>query len=471
MQRVLPPFSHTPALLVIGDLMIDHTILGKATKLANEGPIPVLHQSIESWTLGGCGNVAVNCRALGATVHLFAAVGPDAPGKLARDLLEKHQINWIGEILPEYQTTTKHRGFADSKLMFRYDQEIHLTHFLTQALTTFIESTPLDAILFSDYNKGICSDELIQKVMALAKKLSIHTIVDPKGDFRRYSGCTVLKPNRDEASRFIHTYVNQTVNLNSLDTIHTLLLQSVAPLHNCITMAKEGLSISSSNKDIVFAKTQSIEVIDVTGAGDIVNAVLGVCFACRAPLSLTATCAAFLATQSVQHKGTYILQDEDFAALTNHLRQSKRINVDELATVRQEGKKVIFTNGCFDLLHAGHIQSLRFAKAQGDILVVGVNSDASIRRLKGPSRPILLQEERLAALEALECVDYICVFEDDSPLNLVRVLRPDILVKGEDYKGKEMRSAEFAGEVVFAPLRPSLSTTEIIRRISTTTPV
>lgn len=474
MQSVFPNLKHPPpTILVIGDVMIDHTILGNATKLANEGPIPVLHESNETWTLGGCGNVAVNCKALGAKVYLCSMLGTDESGGIARQLLDHYEIEWIGISSKEHPTTTKHRGFADSKLMFRYDQEaVYKQNMFSviDSLLAFFQKNHIDAVIFSDYNKGFCDMSLISTVLYQCKERNIPTVVDPKGDFRKYAGCTVLKPNRDEATKFIQKYLpSQTLPSDSqanLDTLHRILLEACECKYTCITMAKEGLTIREGATGIVHrAKTQPIEVIDVTGAGDVVNAVLGYCLAVKFSMEMTAKSASFLATQSVQHKGTYVLKPHDFMALALHLKPSKRLTKEDFGYLQREGKTVVFTNGCFDLVHAGHVQSLKFAKEQGDVLVLGVNSDASIKSLKGPSRPILTLEERLGVLEALECVDYVCVMEEDSPVDLVKALQPDVLVKGEDYRGKEIKSSEFVKRVVLAPLKPMISTTSIITRI------
>lgn len=449
--------------------MIDHTILGSATKLANEGPIPVLHADREIWTLGGCGNVAVNCKALGATVYVYSVVGDDASGKRAFELLDEHGILWCGATpLPAYHTTTKHRGFADSKLMFRYDEEEQTPPF-TPDFQSLFKKIRFDAVIFSDYSKGVCRPERIQQVLDLCRSMSIPTIVDPKGDFRQYKGCTLLKPNREETIRFLQKYKFLEPSDHSfvpLETLHALLQEHVTPDYTCITRAKEGLSIYSSSGERVEARTQPIEVIDVTGAGDIVNAVLGYCLAVKLPIATAAISAAFLATQSVQHKGTYRLQPIDFFLLAQHIHPTKRIESWQLASLPRDTKRIVFTNGCFDLVHAGHIENLRFAKAQGDILVVAVNSDESVKRLKGEQRPLLTLEERITILESLESVDYICSFtEEEELVELVKTLHPAVLVKGDDYKGKEIPAAAYADTVVYAPLREGISTTALLARI------
>jgi D-beta-D-heptose 7-phosphate kinase/D-beta-D-heptose 1-phosphate adenosyltransferase len=465
MQTVFP-HTKTPVLLVIGDLMVDHTILGTVSKLANEGPIPVLHKQTEVWTLGGCGNVAVNCKALGADVFLFSAIGDDAGGTQALELIRDNSIKWIGSTISNYRTTIKHRGFADSKLVFRYDDEEFLHTPLTQSLLHFLKDTPVDAVLFSDYKKGVCNKELIKEVIEYCSANNIPTTVDPKGDFRMYNGCTIIKPNREETIRFLQSYCNESIeDINACQTISSLLAKHVSCSYTCITMAKDGLCLySTKDSSITSAKTQSIEVIDVTGAGDIVNSVLGYSLACNISISDMARCAAFLATQSVQHKGTYILQPQDFFELRNYLKQSKCIQLEDLAFLSSK-PRIVFTNGCFDLLHAGHIQSLQFAKRQGELLVVGINSDESVRELKGASRPILSIHERVRVLEAVECVDYICVFSnEDMLMEIVKTLRPSVLVKGEEYREKHIPSAIYAGKVEFAPAYPGISTTEILRR-------
>jgi D-beta-D-heptose 7-phosphate kinase/D-beta-D-heptose 1-phosphate adenosyltransferase len=474
MQRVFPTIKQ-PKILVIGDLILDHTIFGEAKKLANEAPLPVLNQKSEIYTLGGCGNVASNLAALGASVTLCSAIGNDENGSRVLQLLKQNMIEWNGITLDDYPTTIKHRGFEGSKLLFRYDREHTSIHQKTlfdiqYNWSEYIKKSGFNAVVFSDYNKGICTYDLVRVILQTCIKMSIQTIVDPKGDFKKYKGCTLIKPNQDEAARFYKESGLPSINEcqtpeEYLERYHLRLKLLVEPKYSCITRAKDGISLFNVQSDIYYkSSTQSIDIIDVTGAGDIVTAVAAYCLATGIDLQTTINAASFLATQSVQHRGTYVLKPSDIWLLRMHLRATKRISQSDLAYIPRD-KSIVFTNGCFDLLHSGHISSIKFAKEQGDILVLGINSDESISRLKGSNRPIQTLDERIAMLEAISFIDYIIPFEKDSPKEIVTILKPNILVKGEDYKDKNMSSAEFAEKIVFAPLKPQTSTSSLIARI------
>jgi D-beta-D-heptose 7-phosphate kinase/D-beta-D-heptose 1-phosphate adenosyltransferase len=477
MLRIFPSLSQKkPTIMVFGDLILDHTIFGETNKLANEAPIPVLLQKTDLWTLGGCGNVAANLVAMGANVILCSAIGDDSNSERALQMIKSNGITWNGIAFPKHITTVKHRGFSGSKLIFRYDQECtdflnyqkYMFDYIYECLR-YISNTTIDAVVFSDYNKGFCSTSNILSLIPKLIEKSIPIIVDPKGDFKKYLGCTFIKPNYDEAGKYYKDYCpdekTKLTHDQLLEKYHSWLRQSVKPTYSCITRAKDGISLcKSSTCEFFTSKTPAIDVIDVTGAGDVVTAACAFSFAIGLDPQTMINSATFLATQSVQHRGTYICKNTDFWNLRKHLHTTKCISNEDLVYVPRD-ERIVFTNGCFDLLHAGHLSSLEFAKKQGDILVVGINSDESIQRLKGPMRPIQTLKDRIAMLEGIQCVDYIIPFNEDTPKGIVEILKPSVLVKGEDYINKHINSAEFAEKVVFVPMKPETSTTSTISRI------
>lgn len=466
MTSTIPTIKHEePTILVLGDIFLDHSLYGEVHKIANESPTPVLQASTETYTLGGAGNVMMNLRALGANVMSMCPVGQNDTGKLVRKLMYQHGIQDFGLESPTYKTPIKHRGFAGKKHLFRYDiEDVHNHHETVYRetlglLECLINHNTIKAIVCSDYNKGLFTNEFAQAVIQMAKKYNIPTIVDPKGDFSKYYGCTFLKPNYSEAQKATHVHgLHQ--NFDALKILAN-------PDYICITMAEKGLYIYDTNTaQITHAPTQKIDVIDVTGAGDIVAAVLANCFANQAPLEFIAKAAAFLATQSVQHVGTYVIRQEDLWDLYRESHPFKIItDPHALPTFPRHKKKIVFTNGCFDLFHVGHLESLKYAKKLGDILIVGINTDNSIRQLKGTKRPIIPLEQRVEMLEALECVDYIIPFDTPTPEHLLQAIRPHIYVKGAEYAGHEFTASKYVETIYLNPMVHDVSTSKIIQKI------
>ena len=464
------PSLMKPTVLVLGDVMIDHGIHGYCQKIANEGPIPVLHQTKESYSLGGAANVAANLTAMGAHVYLGAVIGTDDGAKKSLELVQQHQIQFCGIQEPSVTTTVKHRGFAGNKLMFRYDEESplqkeHITETLLDSIGQLIALGRIDSIVISDYNKGYCYEEFLGMVISWAHEMKIPVIVDPKGNFKKYNCCTVLKPNFHEAQKECGLPLTP-YDRSAVPDLMDRLRERVACPYICITLAAQGMALYSRETDeITYYDTQPVDVHDVTGAGDVVCATFGFLSAIQTTYTTIARAATFLASRSVQHVGTYVCQPADFWALHNHLHPGKVITLETLSMLPRENRKVVFSNGCFDLLHASHVASLRYAKSLGDILIVGVNSDESIQRLKGIRRPIIPLEQRLKMLEALECVDYLIPFDTDSPIDLVKYIQPDVMVKGQEYEGVPMRSSAHAGETIFFPMQEGVSTSRIIERV------
>jgi D-beta-D-heptose 7-phosphate kinase/D-beta-D-heptose 1-phosphate adenosyltransferase len=459
-----------PKIIIIGDVILDHTVQGTVNTIANEAPVPVLKkdpsEAGENVTLGGAANVAANAAACGAITKLYSIVGDDLYGSILRDIIPQDIEAHLFRAPTPHPTTVKHRAFVHDSLLFRYDEESktippHTLDTLYSAVLESIERDRPDAIIFSDYGKGVCANtDYIQKVITAARLNNIPTIVDAKDAYHRYTGATVLKPNRAEAAAYADLPKDTHVG-----ALHQYLYEKAPADYTCITMSEDGVSMYDHKAGIRTeqAVPHKYTVNDVTGAGDVATAVLAYCFATRTPIHHTLYCMSALATISVQHMNTYVLQPADFWTVRRTL--NKRLEPHEIPHIPKTLGPIVFTNGCFDMLHAGHIKQLKYAKEQGAILIVAINSDTSVAALKGPSRPIIPQEQRAALIEALECVDYYFIFDELSPAQYIEKIRPAVLVKGADYTVDRISSAVYAGRVELVPLYPGVSTSTIIDRI------
>ena len=466
MNALLAP-HRPPSIFIIGDVILDHTIQGSVARVANEAPVPVLRksQNLERATLGGAANVAANVAACGADTYLYSVVGADLYADCLCKLIPA-EIHKTVLYAADHSTIVKHRGFVHNNLLFRYDEgeagvPTDSLRKLYKIILKDIRRIQPDAIIYSDYGYGVCADPYIRTIIYAARVLGIPTIVDAKGSYERYSGATVIKPNRGEAAAYVGLPKDTDVG-----ALHQRLYEKAVADYTCITMSEDGISLYDHIGGIRTeqAVPQKYTVNDVTGAGDVATAVLAYCFATRTPTHQTLYCVVSLATASVQHMCTYVLQPADFWHVRRGL--NKRIRLDELSHIPRTLGPIVFTNGCFDLLHAGHIKQLKYAKEQGATLVVGLNSDKSVALLKGPNRPVIPQEQRAVLIEALECVDYYFLFDDLSPAAYVQQLQPDVLVKGADYSVSQLSSAQYAKRVELCPLYDDVSTSRIIEKIS-----
>ena len=454
------------SVIIIGDLMFDHYVYGETNKIANEAPIPVLLKNREKWNLGGCGNVASNIASLmeyennTSNVYLLSVSGNDYKEYWEQCSISKN-LNPIIITSNDRKTTIKHRFYNHNYLMFRYDEESMNTissEIVDKLIYEFenLLSHSIQSVIFSDYNKGVLTQEICQKIINICNLRGIPTIVDPKDNFEKYTNCSVIKPNLKETI----TYLGVSGDFKNLLQYHSQICQQIKAKYSMITLSDKGLSLYDSiNSKIYSSNVDSKEVIDVTGAGDIVNAVLGYYWN-KISFDEISRIANSLATISVQHSGSYTVTKND---IFSAIRNKKLIDFEELNLINRKDKKLVFTNGCFDLLHLGHLESLKFAKKQGDILIVGVNSDASVKNLKGETRPIQNQKTRSSILCNLECVDYVIIFNEETPLKIIEKLKPDCLVKGSDYEGKKVVGSEFCQEVKLFEYIPGISTTNTIK--------
>jgi len=438
--------------IVLGDIILDHNIQGTSTKIANEAPIPVILSKSESYRVGGCGNVAMNMLALGAKkIHLFSKVGDCSNQKILRNLLpyqiEKHFT--ISYISP---TTTKHRVYSDKKLMCRYDDEFYTetnyqdkTNIVT-SIQYILESTVIEAVVFSDYNKGYLTESLCQEVIQLCNDYKVRTIVDPKVNYKKYINCTIIKPNRNELKQIFNIDLKYVSLVDAHQQLHELMNCTIS----VITLAENGISAYANGQHFIY-KEDVKEVIDVTGAGDIVCSVLATHR--NIDMYTLLQYASYYASISISHIGAYIITPTDIQKLYT-TAISKQISTKN---------KIVFTNGCFDILHVAHIQLFEFCHSLGSTVIVGLNTDASIKRLKGPTRPINSLEDRIKMLQSISYITKIVPFDEDTPIKLLEYIKPDYLVKGGDYTKESVVGREHAEEVIIFNYIDGKSTTNLIK--------
>jgi D-beta-D-heptose 7-phosphate kinase / D-beta-D-heptose 1-phosphate adenosyltransferase len=472
-------------ILLLGDLMLDRYLYGNAQRLAQEAPVPVLHFSHEESALGGAGRVAAGIASLGGLVRVIGLIGQDPAGRQIHQHLANCGVDISSLVSTDSRPTiAKVRlvGLAQHRhppQMMRLDYEDASP--IDAALATQIEAriaSGLDwaqVLCIEDYNKGLLTDDLCQQAIALAKRRGIPVLVDPGpiASFARYRGATALKPNRPEAARASDMPVDTPQQWTAAAN---WLLENVDLQAAIITLDKQGVYLATRDGKHQWIQGRQRHVYDVTGAGDMFLATLSLARSAGIDWHDSVTLANVAGGLECERFGSVPITPAEMIQellMETHSRLGKVRTVEpllvELQHHRATGKKIVFTNGCFDLVHMGHVQYFKFAKAQGDILVVGVNSDASIQRLKGPRRPIINQADRVGVLEALESIDYLIIFDDDTPIPLLERIRPDILVKGADYTkdqvvgGKLVES--FGGQIRLAPLIDGRSTSHVIKRI------
>lgn len=464
-----------PHILVIGDLMIDHYLWGGCERISPEAPVQVVDIARETTVLGGAGNVINNLVALGAKVSVAGVIGDDDNGKELLSMLSSIGASSKGLILQHgRKTSKKSRVIASNQQILRYDQESKeaIDKASERAIVSYVIDVidSCDIIILSDYGKGVITDAVAGGVIAAAKAASKKVLVDPKGkDYRKYRGAYLLTPNKKEASEATGIAINDEKSLQKalLSLKETCLLEC-----SMITLSEDGIAIY--DKSMRRFPTVAKEVYDVTGAGDTVIASLSFALSCGYTIDEAAPFANHAAAVVVGKIGSATVTLGEIEAYESSLHQSTsdmHIKTKEEIYVladrlRKEGKKVVFTNGCFDILHVGHVKYLQEAKSYGDILIVGLNSDSSVRELKGPTRPVNTEADRAYILAALESVDYVVMFSEETPHELIKNIAPDILVKGGDYEGKSVVGAEFAGELRLVQFVDGKSTTATIARIN-----
>jgi len=473
----------SPNVLVVGDFMLDVYIYGDALRISPEAPVPVLKVNKTQYRCGGAGSVAIDLAALGAVPYCLGVVGghvKDQNAQILRDKLNSIGADISGLIpIPGRRTTSKHRlvGLAQHRhrqQLMRIDYET-TDPLLENQYDNILELyknilSQVDIVCLQDYNKGLLVDSVCKQMIKLAAESGKKILVDPSPihDYAKYSGATLVSPNRSEASLAVGFDI---VDVKSAARAAEQLISALELEAVVITLDKEGAYLRTEDvSELITTKPRS--VYDVTGAGDVILATLAVTLAAGCDYKTAVQVANIAGGIEVQKFGCATVSIDEIVSEI-HGRDGKLRSVEslvqELKRHRKQKRKIVFTNGCFDVLHRGHVEYLEFCKLQGDVVVVGLNSDSSVKIIKGPKRPINNQHDRAAVLAALEMVDYITVFDEPDPLNLIKKVKPDVLVKGRDWAQKGVVGREFVesygGKVVLAPLFEGKSSTATIKKI------
>ncbi|MDF7674116.1 D-glycero-beta-D-manno-heptose-7-phosphate kinase [Acetobacteraceae bacterium ESL0709] len=465
-------------IVVIGDLLLDCYVTGRVERISPEAPVPVLLHSSRRSTPGGAANVALNAASLGCEVALVGLVGTDSPAELLRrSLLENPRIDLSGLVSdPDWTTITKTRVMSGQQQIVRIDEE-HVRPFseeTTQKLVASIVRALEGArvLVCSDYAKGVLSDELLQVIFAEAHKRSIPVIVDPKRkDFSAYHGASLITPNRQEMR------IATNMPLGNDQEVEQAARKVIGQCGGdvLVTRSEEGMTLVRRDGTVFHAAVRRSEVYDVSGAGDTVVATVAAMLSAGQTLETAIQYATVAASIVVGKVGTAIVTRAELSAVLHQEQRGEGLPVSLAAACeiaaewRSMGERVVFTNGCFDLLHPGHISLIQQAAALGDRLIVALNSDESVRRLKGSERPFQDQKARAIVIGALKGVDLVVIFEEDTPLETIMAVRPDVLVKGSDYKEDQVIGGDFVkscgGRVVLVDLVAGRSTTALAQKI------
>lgn len=471
MKIELPAFNQVN-IVVVGDVMLDRYWHGNTQRISPEAPVPIVQVKETEERPGGAANVALNLVNLGCHVTLIGIIGDDLSGNILEQQLQDAGVECRLQKISDFSTITKLRVLGHHQQLLRLDFEKALDSLKGQNLLTQLKPllSHTDALLLSDYGKGTLHHA--QGFITQAKKNQIPILIDPKSrDFSLYRGATVITPNQKEFEAVVGRCSDSTELIakgNGLmrdHDIHSLL----------ITQGENGMTLLQQGKDPIHLPTRSREVYDVTGAGDTVISVLAAAMASGESLPAAATLANVAAGIVIKKLGAASVsipelrramqrnQDSEFGILTE-----EELMV-AIADARAHKEKIIMTNGCFDILHAGHIQYLQQAKELGQRLIVAVNDDDSVRRLKGNARPMNTLKNRMTVLSALRSVDWVVSFSEDTPERLIKKVSPDVLVKGGDYRATDIAGADFViaqgGMVNIMPFRPGHSTTQLIEKI------
>jgi D-beta-D-heptose 7-phosphate kinase/D-beta-D-heptose 1-phosphate adenosyltransferase len=460
---------------VVGDLMIDEYVTGTVERISPEAPVPVVRAQGSERRLGGAGNVARQIATLGARVSVAGVCGDDAAGAQLLELCTHGGIDTRAVLkLPGRHTTRKLRVVSHAQQLLRLDWEDIKpcsAEVAARLLAPLASGARPDAIILSDYAKGVLTPETIAAVLRVRGTAPL--VVDPKNrDFTRYRGATTVTPNLHELETACGRPL-QAEDSAGIAAAARALMASAGLESMVVTLGNHGMLVVPADGAEIAVPAMRREVYDVTGAGDTAIAVLTLALATRAPLAQAAQLANAAAGVSVTQVGAVAVSAASIRdALAAH-PEGKLLSRQELAaraaTWRTAGKRIVVTNGCFDLLHAGHLSLLSQAAKLGDVLVLAINSDASVRRLKGPERPLVPQAERAALLAALTFVDAVTIFDEDTPLEVLQAVKPHVLVKGGDYQPSEVVGRELleagGGRVVIVPLMPEKSTSSLVARI------
>ena len=463
-----------PKILVIGDLMIDQYLWGSCERISPEAPVQVINITSESATLGGAGNVINNLYSLGAAVDIISVVGDCETSKELKELLLAINIDTKYLITQKNRVTSKKsRVIAAQQQVVRFDRE-STSEISNKSQTTILDIfkkiiNNYDVILLSDYGKGLLTFDLTQSLISIANKNKKKILVDPKGlDYSKYKGAYLLTPNKKEASEATNILIKDN---DSIAKALLSLKKQCNLTYSLITLSEQGVAIF--DKELRIHPTVAKEIFDVTGAGDTVLASLGFALSSNNDIDEAIKFANLASGVVVGKIGSATASLNEIIDYESSLYNSSShghiktwIQISSIVReLKNKGKKIIFTNGCFDILHIGHIKYLEKTKVFGDILIVGLNADESVRRLKGKNRPINSQVDRAYILASIKVIDYVVIFDDDTPLDLIKLIKPDVLVKGGDYEDKEVIGQEIVKEVKLVQFIDDKSTSKTIKRI------
>jgi len=466
--------NKNPRILLVGDLMIDHYLWGSCERISPEAPVAIVDIEKESSVLGGAGNVANNLYVLGAKVDVLSVIGDDKNADKLKRMLEEINIDSSNLIVEQgRKTSRKNRIIASNQHIIRYDKESkqNISNKIEIEIINLFKSKInfYDIVILSDYGKGIFTDTLTQNLISIGNEANIKVLVDPKGlDYLKYKNAYLLTPNKKEA---ISATNIQIEDKKSLEKAVKRLKEDFNLNISLVTLSEDGIAIYDN--DLRIKPTVAKEVYDVTGAGDTVIASIAFALACGYDIDKAVEFSNLSAGVVVGKIGSATASLDEIIAYESSINKSNSHShiktIEEIKKLTLElknvGKKIVFTNGCFDILHIGHVKYLEEAKSYGDILILGLNSDDSVRRLKGDNRPINSEDDRAYILASLEAVDYVVKFSEDTPYELIKNISPHILVKGGDYEGKDVVGQDIADELRLVNFVNGKSTTKTINKI------
>lgn len=465
--------------LVIGDVMLDRYLIGNVGRISPEAPVPIVLLNEKNERAGGAANVAANLALLGINTQIIGCVGNDAEGASLKQQISAMDVNINGMISSDYRPTiAKTRILGGHQQMLRLDQESsgvfnsEENAAILLAIETAISLKP-SIVVLSDYAKGLLSDTVCQQIIRRCNAQQIPVLVDPKGhNYTKYKGATALTPNKKETAEACETHADDTDLISKAIALkNSLNLNFLA-----VTRGEEGITLIDEETHHIAATAQ--QVFDVSGAGDTVIATLAAGLMHKLSPFESLQLANLAAGIVVGKVGTIPITREELIETLSRRQNSSQVHkvcelttlMDKVSNWKKAQQKIVFTNGCFDLLHAGHVTYLEAAKKRGDKLILGLNTDRSVTAIKGPTRPVVNEKDRARVLAALESVDAVILFDEDTPLNIINLIKPDVIAKGSDYNadqvvgGKEVES--WGGEIALIDLVEGRSTSNIIQKLS-----
>ncbi len=463
------------SVMVIGDIMLDVYHYGKVDRISPEAPVPVISVSKTKNQPGGAANVANNISGLMGRVFLFGYAGKDENAGILERLLKAANINFFFERFSN-PTITKTRIIGQHQQMVRLDfeekiaanEQEKIEKNLLERLVKFLQKNTIDVIVLSDYNKGVCTKQVCRRIVGIGRERNIPVVVDPKGlDWEKYRGTDFITPNLKELSEISgHRIENKD---RSVEDAASGIREKYSIGNMLITRSEKGMTMISDKKTF-HVHTEAKEVFDVSGAGDTVVGVLSLALGKGLGI-FDSVCLANRAAGIVVAKlGTAFVEPEELEksySLKKGLKELPGEDLDRtILNLKRNKKRIVFTNGCFDIIHKGHVEILRKAKELGDVLIVGLNSDSSVRKIKGPDRPVNNQNDRMHVLSGIGYTDYIVIFNEDTPYELIKKIQPQFLVKGGDYKKEEIVGKEFAENIVVIDYIEGYSTSRVIKKMA-----